>query len=70
MRIMVSEVYEALIAAGAPESKAKAAAESTPISHQIATKSDLADLEVRLLRHIYAVGVGAAGITVTLIKLI
>ena len=32
MGIMVSEVYEALIAAGAPEDKAKAAAEAIPVS--------------------------------------
>ena len=32
MGIMVSEIYEALIAAGAPEDKAKAAAEAIPLS--------------------------------------
>ena len=42
---MVSEVYEALIEAGASESKAKAAAESIPLSEQLATKQDLAGLK-------------------------
>ncbi len=45
MGIMVSEVYEALIEAGASESKAKAAAESIPLSEQLATKQDLAGLK-------------------------
>ncbi len=45
MGIMVSEVYEALIEAGASESKAKAAAESIPLSEQLATKQDVAGLK-------------------------
>ena len=42
MGIMVSEVYEALIAAGAPEDKAKAAAEAIPVSDVLATREDMA----------------------------
>ena len=42
MGIMVSEVYEALIAAGAPEDKAKAAAEAIPVSDLMATREDMA----------------------------
>ena len=38
MGVMVSEVYDAFLAAGAPEDKARAAAESIPISDQLATK--------------------------------
>ncbi|MDE2973706.1 MAG: hypothetical protein OXU64_03125 [Gemmatimonadota bacterium] len=38
---MVSEVYDALLAAGAPEEKARAAAESIPISEHLATKQVL-----------------------------
>ena len=45
MGIMVSEVYEALIEAGASESKAKAAAESIPLSEQLATKQDVAGIK-------------------------
>ena len=44
MGIMVSEVYEAFIAAGAPESKAKAAAEAIPVTEQLATKQDIASV--------------------------
>jgi septal ring factor EnvC (AmiA/AmiB activator) len=45
MGIMVSEIYEALIAAGAPEDKAKAAAEAIPVSDLLATREDIADLK-------------------------
>ena len=44
MGIMVSEVYEAFISAGAPEAKAKAAAEAIPVTEQLATKQDIAVL--------------------------
>ena len=40
MGIMVSEVYEALIEAGASETKAKAATEVIPVIEQMATKQD------------------------------
>ena len=45
MGIMLSEVYEALIAAGAPEDKAKAAAEAIPVSDVLATKEDIAGIK-------------------------
>ncbi len=43
---MVSEVYDALVAAGAPESKARAAAESIPVTERLATTHDISDLKV------------------------
>ncbi len=45
---MVSEVYEALIDAGASEAKAKAAAEAIPVSEQLTTKTDLAEVKADL----------------------
>ena len=48
MGIMVSEVYEALIDAGASEAKAKAAAEAIPVIEQVATKQDLAEVKASL----------------------
>jgi hypothetical protein len=45
MGIMVSEVYEALIEAGASEPRAKAAAEAIPAAEQLTTKADLAKLD-------------------------
>ena len=44
MGVMVSEVYDALMAAGAPESKARAAAEAIPATEQLATTQDIAEL--------------------------
>ena len=38
-----SEIYDALIDAGADEVKARAAAEAVPISDQLATKQDVGD---------------------------
>ena len=61
MGIMVSEIYEALIAAGAPEDKAKAAAESIPVSDVLATRQDIARPDSRWTRlELAAYGVGAA----------
>ena len=48
MGIMVSEVYETLIDAGASEAKAKAAAEAIPVSEQLTTKTDLAGVKADL----------------------
>ena len=45
MGVMVSEIYDALIDAGATEAKARAAAEAIPISDQLATKRDIIELK-------------------------
>lgn len=42
------EVYDAFIASGAPEDKARAAAASVASQSDMATKKDLAELETRL----------------------
>ena len=41
MSYIVTELYEALIAAGAPEEKAKAAAGAIAVTEEVATKRDL-----------------------------
>lgn len=51
MSTMISEVYEALISAGADESKAKKAAEVLS-NEQLATKQDLLNTEKRLERRL------------------
>ena len=48
MSIVVAEVYEALVSAGAPEDKARAAAAAIPIGEQLATKQDLAEVKVEI----------------------
>ena len=45
MSIMVTEVYEALVSAGAPDDKAKAAAAAIPIARDLATKEGLAEVK-------------------------
>ena len=45
MSIMVTEVYEALVSAGAPDDKAKAAAGAIPIARDLATKEGLAEVK-------------------------
>ena len=67
MGVMVSEVYDAFLAAGAPEEKARAAAESIPISDQLATKQDIARLETRLYRALWIQAGGIVGALVGLI---
>ena len=55
MRVIVSEVYDALLEAGASEEKAKAAAGAIPIGERLATSADIARLEagVKVLRAVY-----------------
>ncbi len=64
MGVMVSEVYDALLAAGAPEEKARAAAESIPISEHLATKQDISALEVKMWR----MAITVAGLAVLINK--
>lgn len=52
MSVMVSEVYDALVSAGAPENQARAAAAAIPVLDNLATKADIAELktEIAVLR--------------------
>ncbi len=77
MGIMVSEIYDAFIAAGVPEAKARSAAEAIPATEQLATKTDLAVLRTEmatefkyLYRHLWIVAAGIVGLNVALIKLL
>ncbi len=55
MSMIVTEIYDALIDAGASEEKAKAAARVIPMVESLATKQDLADLKVELKEDIAVV---------------
>ena len=44
MIMMIAEIYEALVEAGASEEKAKAAAGVVPVMYSLATKTDLQEL--------------------------
>ena len=59
---MASEVYDALIEAGASEAKARAAAEVIPISHDLATGGDIAEIKVFVMK----AGITIAGLAVLL----
>ena len=54
MGVMVSEVYDAFLAAGAPESKARAAAEAIRAGGELVTKADLETAMARLETRIVA----------------
>ncbi len=57
MSIIVSEVYDALLEAGASEAKAKAAAAAIPVGENLATKEDIAELKAELKAEIAALKV-------------
>ena len=48
MSIIVSEVYDALIDAGASEAKAKAAAAAIPVGEHLATKDDITQMKAEI----------------------
>ena len=55
MSVIVSEVYDALLEAGASHDKARAAAAAIPVGEQLATKADIADLkaDIRVLKAVF-----------------
>ena len=48
MSLIVSEMYDALLSAGAPEGQARAAAAAIPIQGNLATRQDLLELKTEL----------------------
>ena len=65
--MMVTELYDALIAAGAPEEKARAAAQAMS-EESLATKADIARLERELLVVKWMTGAIVAGVVSLLLK--
>ena len=70
MSIIVSEVYDALLDAGASEAKAKAAAAAIPVGGHLATKDDIAQLKAELAGLKVAVFTFGPLILALLIKLV
>jgi len=71
MGVMVREVYEAFLEAGASQPVAAAAAEAIPISDQLATKEDVARLEVQIAETratVWKAVIAGAGLVVLLNK--
>ena len=67
MSMMVAELYDALIAAGAPEEKARAAAQAMS-EESLATKADIARLERELLVVKWMTSAIVAGVVSLLLK--
>ncbi len=67
MSMMVTELYDALIAAGAPEEKARAAAQAMS-EESLATKADIARLERELSVVKWMTGAIVAGVVSLLLK--
>ncbi len=70
MSTIQSEIYDALIDAGASEPKARAAAEAVakhPKSDEVATKLDISELKVELYRAIWLQGAAIIGLNLTAI---
>ena len=71
MGVMVREVYEAFLEAGASQPVAAAAADAIPISDQLATKEDVARLEVQIAETratVWKAVIAGAGLVVLLNK--
>ena len=67
MSMMVTELYDALIAAGAPEEKARAAAQAMS-EESLATKADIARLEREVLVVKWMTSAIIAGVVSLLLK--
>jgi len=69
MTTMITEVYDAFLAANVPPDKAKAAAEAFHKDSHLATKADLAQLEAGLTWRFAVMLVAQVGVLFTIIKL-
>ena len=67
MSPMVTELYDALMAAGAPEEKARAAAQAMS-EESLATKADIGRLERELSAVKWMTGAVVAGVVSLLLK--
>ena len=81
MSMMITGIYEALVEAGTSDEKAKAAAGVVPVIDSLATKADLQELrlvtktdmsnmEVRLIKWMVSLHLATVAFVVALIKLL
>jgi hypothetical protein len=75
MSVMVKEIFEAFVEAGASQEKATAAAGVVPVTDNLATKTDLAELrkdmanmEVRLIKWMVSLQLATLVMIATFIK--
>ena len=70
MSVMVKEIFEAFIEAGASEEKAKAAAGVVPVTDSLATKLDMSKMEVRLIKWMVSLQLASLVLIATFIRLL
>ena len=70
MSTMVTEIYDALKIAGVPEDKAQEAAKAVGSVEHVATKADLKELELRIVKTIYQVNGLFAGLIVLIMTML
>ena len=68
MSVMVKEIFEAVIEAGASEEKAKAAAGVVPVTDSLATKLDMSKMEVRLIKWMVSLQLASLVLIATFIR--
>ena len=68
MSVMVKEIFEAFIEAGASEEKAKAAASVVPVTDSLATKLDMSKMEVRLIKWMVSLQLASLVLIATFIR--
>ena len=68
MSVMVKEIFEAFIEAGASEEKAKAAAGVVPVTDSLATKLDMSKMEVRLIKWMVSLQLASLVLIATFIR--
>uniref|UniRef100_A0A1S7LIY3 Integrase, catalytic region n=1 Tax=Magnetococcus massalia (strain MO-1) TaxID=451514 RepID=A0A1S7LIY3_MAGMO len=62
MSTMVTELYDALISAGADEEKAREAARAVASQESFSTKDDIHRMDIRLIKWQIGVGLGIVGL--------
>lgn len=62
-------LYNALIAAGVNQELATAAANDVARTEQVATKLDLANMEIRLVKWMFGIALGIAALSIAILKL-
>ena len=68
MSVMVKEIFEAFVEAGVSREKATAAAAVVPVTDNLATREDLANMEVRLIKWMVSLQLATLVIIATFIK--
>ena len=68
MSVMVKEIFEAFIEAGASEEKAKAAVGVVPVTDSLATKLDMSKMEVRLIKWMVSLQLASLVLIATFIR--